>query len=158
MLQRDAPEQPSGGLAITKDLASGGFFFAAGAVLWFLSRDLAMGTSSQPGSGYLPTVLGILLMILGAGIAGRERIAGTKSETVKRPALRPFLAVLGIFVFTVLIESAGFIISASILVALGLAGCGRFRIFELLALAAGLVGINVLIFVVGLGQRIPLLP
>lgn len=156
--QHSTQGKPGRGGGITNDLASGGFFFAAGAAFWTLSRDLAMGTSSQPGPGYLPTILGVLLMILGAGIVARDWVAATKSEAVVRPAFRPFLAALGIFAFAVMIEPAGFIITASVLVALGLAACGRFRVPELLALGVVLVGVNILIFVIGLGQRIPLLP
>lgn len=158
MPKHDGPDKSGPGGVVRSDLVSGGFFFATGAVLWILSRGLDMGTSHRPGAGYLPTILGVLLMIIGAWVGGRDLIVATKSETVPRPAFRPFLAVFGIFAFALLIEPAGFIISASTLVALGFAACGRFRILELLVLAAALVGVSILIFVVGLGQRIPLVP
>jgi hypothetical protein len=82
----------------------------------------------------------------------------SKSETATWPVFRPFLAVLGIFVFAGLIETLGFIISAALLIVLGLAACGRSRAIELVVLTVVLVGLNILIFIVGLGQRIPLLP
>jgi hypothetical protein len=45
-----------------------------------------------------------------------------------------------------------------LLIVLGLAACGRSRAIELVVLTVVLVGLNILIFIVGLGQRIPLLP
>jgi putative tricarboxylic transport membrane protein len=144
--------------SVTNDLIAGAFFVLVGVTLAVLSRDLSLGTNTQPGPGYLPMALGVLLSLLGAIICGRDLMHSSKSETATWPVFRPFLAVLGIFVFAGLIETLGFIISAALLIVLGLAACGRSRAIELVVLTVVLVGLNILIFIVGLGQRIPLLP
>ncbi|MNZ70215.1 Tripartite tricarboxylate transporter TctB family protein [compost metagenome] len=72
--------------------------------------------------------------------------------------MRPFLAVAGIAAFALLIEPLGFIAAAFVLILLACIAYGRIRPVEVLLLSAVLILACILIFVVGLGQRIPLLP
>jgi putative tricarboxylic transport membrane protein len=143
---------------LTNDLLSGAFFMAVGVIMAALSRNLPFGTNSQPGSGYLPLIIAVLLCVLGAAIAIRDLSARTRSEAFVAPRARPFLAIVGILGFGGLIEPLGFLISALFLITMALAAYGRIRIVELLGLATFLIAACILIFIVGLGQRIPLLP
>lgn len=143
---------------ITNDMLAGGFFMLCAVAIFVFSRNLTLGSSFQPGAGYLPTGIAVLLMVFGLVIAGPDLIGRARSAAFAAPKARPFLVVLGILAFGLLIKPLGFILAALVLIGLAFAAYGRVRIVELALLSFVLVGACILIFIVGLGQRIPLLP
>ncbi len=142
----------------TNDLIAAGFFLACAVAFFVFSRNLTVGTHFQPGARYLPLGISALLAGLAVVIALPELTARSGGVPFVAPKARPFLAVLGIFAFALLIEPLGFILAALALVALAFVAYGRIRPVEFALFSAGLIGACVLIFIVGLGQRIPLLP
>jgi len=117
-----------------------------------------MGTNFQPGPGYMPTVIAALMFALGIALILQDLLGKTRSEVWEAPKLRPFLAVAGIVGFALLIEPLGFVAAAFVLIVLACIAYGRIRPVEVLLLSAVLIIACILIFVVGLGQRIALLP
>ena len=60
-------------MIIRADHISGFFFIAFGVAIIALSHDLPIGSLSFPGSGFLPTLVAGLLIVLGAAIMLRAR-------------------------------------------------------------------------------------
>ncbi|MHA6729198.1 tripartite tricarboxylate transporter TctB family protein [Devosia sp. A369] len=143
---------------ITEDMLAGGFFVLCAVAIFVFSRNLTLGNSFQPGAGYLPTGIAALLLVLGLIIAGPDLLDRTRGLAFTAPKMRPFLAVLGILAFGLLIKPLGFILAALVLITPAFAAYGRVRLLELALLSLVLVVACILIFIVGLGQRIPLLP
>ncbi|WP_425903641.1 tripartite tricarboxylate transporter TctB family protein [Agrobacterium radiobacter] len=146
------------GSKLTANILSGVFFLVAAAGLYYGARPLSMGTNFQPGPGYMPTVIAALMFALGIALLLQDLLGKTPSEAWAAPKMRPFLAVAGIAGFALLIEPLGFIAAAFVLILLACIAYGRIRPVEVLLLSAVLILACILIFVVGLGQRIPLLP
>ena len=143
---------------VTANMLSGVFFVLVAAGFYVGSRNLGMGTNFQPGPGYMPTIIAALMLCLGILLLAQDFWSETQSEAWVAPKVRPFLAVAGIIGFALLIERVGFIGAALFLIVLACIAYGRIRPLEVLLLAAALIAACILIFVVGLGQRIPLLP
>lgn len=158
LLGRKTEEASGEGRVITNDMLAGAFFIGCAVVIFSLSRSLTLGTSFQPGAGYLPTGIAALLLLLGIAIALPDILRKTSGEAFVIPRARPFLAPVAILVFGVLIQPLGFIISAFALIALAFVAYGKVRLIELVSLSVVLISACILVFVVGLGQRIPLLP
>lgn len=106
----------------------------------------------------MPTVIAALMFALGIALILQDLLGKTRSEVWEAPKLRPFLAVAGIVGFALLIEPLGFVAAAFVLIVLACIAYGRIRPVEVLLLSAVLIIACILIFVVGLGQRIALLP
>ena len=92
---------------LTGDLLAGVTFVAIGAVFIALGRDLRFGSVGQPGPGFLPVLLSVILIALGSALVLSHLLAKGSGEGVTRPKARPFLAAIGLFAFTALIEPAG---------------------------------------------------
>ena len=60
-------------MTVRADHVSGLAFIGIGALIIALSGDLSFGSLSFPGSGFLPTILASLLMILGVALMLRAR-------------------------------------------------------------------------------------
>jgi hypothetical protein len=142
-------------LGRNRDFWAGLMFFAFGTVAIFVARDYPFGRLLRMGSGYFPTLMGAILVLLGIYIMGKgllrsEKIPGNWSG-------RAFILLpLMILVFGFLIERAGFIPALAVL-AFGSAAASReFRWGEVLLLAAFLTVLCVALFIWGLGLPYPL--
>jgi len=144
--------------ALTANILSGIFFILVAGCFYAGSSNLGMGTNFQPGPRYMPTIIAALIFSLGVVLLVQDLRATTRSERWEMPRLRPFLAVGGILGFALLIEPAGFIVAALFLIVTSSLAYGRLKLLDTLLLATVLIAACILIFVVGLGQRIPLLP
>jgi hypothetical protein len=139
----------------SKDFWSGILFIAFGcAGLWF-GAEYRIGSAAQMGPGYFPLMMSLALVGIGGLIAGRAVIF--PGEQIERIAIRPQVLILAaIIVFGLLIERVGLAISvAAVAVVSGLAAQGMRRL-ELAVLAIALAAGCVLLFVVVLGQPIPI--
>lgn len=130
---------------------------ATGAAALLLARRYPPGTAADLGPGFLPALLGGLLLLLGLLIAA----GACRGPRIPYPALplRPLLAVLGgVVLFGLLLGRAGLLVASGTLVLLasaGLRGAGwRAALIEAVVLA----GLCVVIFVHGLGLRLPVWP
>ena len=140
-----------------RDFFAGAIFllFGLGAVV--VSRDYPMGTALHMGSGYLPFVLGALLLILGAVICIKSLVlAGDAIESI---GLRPLLLVLlAIGAFAVSVEPIGLVAATVLMTVIGAAASPESRWREVVVLTLALLGMAVGVFAYGLGLPFTLLP
>src|SRR5512143_4110602 len=98
-----------------KDFFAGLLFIAFGVAAIVIGSNYALGTAARMGPGYFPRILGILLVTLGAVLAGRA----TRLHGVPMPRLkwRPTLVVLGsVVLFGFIVEQAGLLVSTVVLI------------------------------------------
>lgn len=143
-----------------RDFWSGLIFIGVGTAFAAGAASYGFGTSNEPGPGYLPYGLGILLALLGLLITVKSlTIATLVGEPVGQIAWRPLVLVLGsIILFAFLLPRAGMFISLPILVITSALAGDEFHLHEVLASATVLTVGSWLIFIKGLGVAIPLLP
>jgi len=90
-----------------RDVWAGLLFIGLGAFAIVHSYDYPIGTLTQMGPGYFPTILGGMMMLCGATIALGAVLFRT-TERISRPNLRGVLAIAGSVVgFAVLLDRIG---------------------------------------------------
>jgi len=138
-----------------RDFWSGLMFFLTGAAAVLVARDYPFGRLLRMGSGFFPTVLGVILMLFGIsimlkGLRWNEKIRGTWS--LRALIVLPLITAL----FGVLMDRAGFIPALAVL-AFGSAAAGNeFKWGEALLLTAFMTMLSVAVFILGLGLPYPL--
>ena len=144
-----------GELEKNRDFWAGLLFFFFGAAAVFIARDYSFGRLLRMGSGFFPTVLGVILMLFGIyilikGLRRNQKIQGNWS--VRALIVLPAITLL----FGVLLERAGFVPALAAL-AFGSAAAGKeFKWGEVLIMTAFLTGLCAAVFVLGLGLPYPL--
>lgn len=120
------------------------------------ARDYGLGTAFRMGSGYFPTVLGGLLVVI--GLVSLTRAALRAGEPLPPLRLKGLLAVTAAtLAFGVLVRGAGLVVALPLLVVGSAAASARFRWGPALALAAGLTLFCTGVFLKGLGVPLPVL-
>ena len=140
---------------------SGVMFIAFGLFFVGFARQYDMGTAARMGPAYFPTVLGLLLVVIGALVAftGLKKEPGEGHGAVDRFHFKPLLLVLGAVVaFGALLRPGGLIVALAALIFISSFGSGEFKWKEIVPLAAGLVVLVLAVFIWGLGLTIPVLP
>ncbi len=134
-----------------KDLCAGLLFMAIGATAVAVAAHYPFGATRNMGPGYFPVVLGGILILLGAVIAGRA-IRSREIATLPTVRIRPLLLVtLSLLVFAALLERFGLVPAIVAAVVVSCLGGHDLRWREVLLLAAILAAGSVLIFHIGLG-------
>lgn len=128
-----------------RDFWSGLMFLAFGVGFVVVARTYSMGTAVRMGPAYFPTVLGMVLAVLGAVILFKS-FSGERAA-VPPLALRPlFLVLLAILLFGLLLKPLGLVFSTFVLTIVGAYAGHEFRWREVLILAAVLAAFAVLVF------------
>lgn len=144
-------------LYINQDVVAGLMFAAFGvAGLWF-GRELPVGAALRMGPGYMPRLLCYGLLLLGVVIAAKGAIVA--GERIERWHWRPLVVVsIAVLTFALLLEPSGLVVATAAIVLIGALGGPQFRLFEVLALAAGLAIAAVALFVIALKLPMPIWP
>jgi hypothetical protein len=132
-----------------------GLFFAG------FAQQYDLGTAARMGPAYFPTVLGLLLMAIGAFVAfkGLRLEADEGHGHVDKFHFKPLVLVLGaVIAFGLLLRPAGLIVALLALIFVSSLGSGEFKLKEILPLAIGLCLLVLAVFIWGLGLTIPVLP
>jgi hypothetical protein len=138
-----------------RDFLAGSLFIAAGAVFFWVSRNYGLGTGRRMGPGYFPTMLSVLLMLIGAGVL---LVSLRSEEQVAGFAWRGFISVIvGSVLFGLLIRDAGILVAVAVLVLVSAAGNPRTRWLPMAGLAVGMAAFCYGIFIKLLGLPIPVL-
>jgi hypothetical protein len=140
----------------SKDFWTGFIYIAFGTGAILIGRDYAMGTALKMGPAYFPTVLGALLVVIGAIAVIRAFIAdGTPIGGFAYKALA--LTLGSILLFGFIVRGAGLSVAVPLLVIISACASLHFHWLSTLALAAGLAVFCILVFVTGLGVPLPII-
>ena len=139
-----------------KDFWTGIIYIFFGSSAALLGREYGMGTALKMGAGYFPTILGVLLTLIGFIALVRSFIE--PGSAIGGIAFKGLLLVVGsTLVFGLMVRGAGLAIALPVLVIMSAYASVHFRWGLSLALAAGLTVFCVLVFVKGLGVPLPTL-
>ena len=145
------------GIRSRQDFLAGLLFVFFGAFALYLARAYPMGSAMRMGPGYFPTILGGMLVVLGAAVLVRSLIL--PGEAIGRSALMPLVLVLAsVALFAVTVERLGIVVSVVLVVFVSSLASGRFKWLEVSLLAAVMVALAVGLFTKGLGLPFKILP
>jgi Tripartite tricarboxylate transporter TctB family len=140
-----------------RDVIGGGIVLAIGAAFLLLGRDLDFGDSFQMGPGYFPTVLSVLMMILGAVMIFQGRRGARAEGALQHVPWPGLLSVIGSVVFFGLTIRGLGLGPAVALVVLATASASRYsRWGTSVLLALGMTAFSTLLFVFALGLPLPI--
>lgn len=139
-----------------KDVLAGGIFIVLGAIFALGSLTYDLGTPARMGPGYVPLLLGLVLVGLGILIIAKGFIAGT-GEAIGDVDWRALVLItVALLFFGLTVRGLGVVAAlfgASLLTALARSQTSP---REALLIATGLTAVAVLIFIVALQLRLPL--
>jgi hypothetical protein len=139
-----------------KDFWTGLIYLFFGSSAIAIASDYGMGTALRMGAAYFPTVLGALLILIGAISVIRAFIV--PGTPIGAFAFKPLVMVVGsTLVFGLIVRGAGLAIALPVFVLVSAYASVHFRWGPSLALAAGLTLFCVLVFLKGLGVPLPTL-
>jgi len=143
------------GLLANRDFLAGLVFVLIGVLAVAVARDYPMGTAMRMGSGYFPTVLGGILVLLGAwvmarGLRSREPVKG---EWGWKPLA--FIA-LAFVLFGLLMPRLGLVPALAAAILASALGGREFRTKEALVLAAVMSAFTAVVLLVVLKMPYPL--
>jgi hypothetical protein len=140
-----------------EDFWAGLMFIGFGLLAVVVARDYPFGSTMRMGPGYFPTVLGGLMIVMGAIISIRS--TWVTGEGIRRFGWRGlFFLSLAFATYGFLIDTmdVGFVISIAAVVLLSTLASREFNWVESLWLAALLVLGTVAVFIWGLDMPYPL--
>jgi len=139
-----------------KDFLAGSLFIAIGVVAVAVARNYPFGTAMRMGSGYFPSVLGGILILLGAWVMARGLRSGEKLKSAW--GWKPLaLVALSIVLFGFVMPRFG-LIPALVAVLFVSALAGReFRLKEVLVLTAVLCAFAIVVLLYVLKMPYPLI-
>ena len=142
--------------ASRNDLAAGAMFVAFGAYFALEATRYEFGTPFRMGPGFMPIVLGAVLIALGMAVAAKG--FGKPDEEAAPPwPWRGLVLVLGtIIFFAATIRGLGFVPVVLISGFATALSSSRNNLVQALIISVGLCLLCYLIFVVGLGMLVPL--
>jgi len=143
-----------------RDLISGVFWLAIGMILSIWSSGYEIGSLVQPGPGFLPLGLGILLILLSLIVLLEAKKSSATGQAASLPSTaggwkRVAYTVLVLILTASFYEKAGYLLTFFLLMMLLMAGAGgqSWKRILLVALFSTL-GVH-LVFVLLLGQPLP---
>lgn len=143
-----------------QDFGAGLIFIVVGAAFTWGATEYEFGTSAEPGPGYFPFCLGVLIAIVGAALVGRSLIGKEgRDGRIGAIAYKPLGIIVGsVALFGFTLPHLGLFIALPLLVVTSAMSSDEFRLREALASAAVLTGASWAVFSWGLALAIPLWP
>jgi hypothetical protein len=134
----------------SRNFLVGAMFATVGTAAILIGRDYELGTAGRMGPAYFPSIIGLLLVLV--GVAGIVRSLLAPGEPMERFAVRQLALVGGAVVaFALLLRGAG-LVPAVIVLVMGSGYASRdFHAGRFAMLAAGLALFASLVFIQGLG-------
>ena len=128
----------------------GAMFTAVGAAAVLFGREHAMGEAGRMGPAYFPTILGVLMILV--GVAAFVRALLRQGEALERFHLKQLALVAGSVVgFGLILRGAGLAPAVMLLVLGSGLASEQFNVKRFSLLAVGLAVFATLVFVKGLG-------
>jgi hypothetical protein len=142
-----------------KNFWAGIMFIAFGLFFAGFGTQYAIGTAAQMGPGYVPTVLGVIVILLGIAISVGGLFGKATAENVDKFAFPKILLIVGsVVLFAILLKPLGLIISLLVLVAVSSYASHEFSWRVMLVNAIVLTALCVVVFVGVLKLRFQLWP
>lgn len=144
-----------------KDFWSGLMFILVGVSFTWGATNYKLGNSANPGPGYFPFGLGILMALLGGLVLFKALTLETDGgDRIGAFAWRPLLVILGaVVLFGLLLERTGLVIALPALVLVSsLASAEDFGWKGAVVAAVVLTVLSWAVFVLGLKLSIPMWP
>jgi hypothetical protein len=142
-----------------KDFWAGLLFAAFGLFFSGFGTRYTFGSAARMGPGYFPTVLGVILVILGAVIALSALSAKAEEHHVAKFDWRTIALVLGsVVLFGVLLNRAGLIIALIAVVMVSSYASHEFGWKAALINTVALITLCLAVFVYALSLQFPLWP
>lgn len=139
-----------------KDFWTGLIYIVVGASAMLIARDYSMGTAIKMGPAYFPTILGGLLIGIGALSVSRSFVvSGTPVGAFAFKGLT--LIIFSILLFGLTVRGAGLAVTLPLLVIMSAVASAKFRWRPTLIMTAGLTVFCVLVFLKGLGIPLPVI-
>ena len=140
------------------DVESGVFFTVIGVIALLLSTRYPFGSAARMGPGFFPVILSVIMTGLGIAIL----ISGLRTKKPVFPEafdMKSLGAVtLSIVLFGVLLLRAGLLITVPLSVFVASFAQPRVNWRKTLVIALAITAFCWLVFIAGLGLRIPVLP
>lgn len=139
-----------------KDFWTGIIFLFFGLAAVFIGQDYQMGTAGRMGPAYFPTILGSLLAVI--GLIAVVRSLMRPGDAVGKFHIKEIVLILSaVVLFGLLMRGAGLVPAVLVLVLLSAYASPKFTWAPSVAIALGLAGFSVLVFVKLLGLPMPIL-
>ena len=138
-----------------KDLIAGAIFIVVGTTFFFWSSRYRMGSATNMGPGYFPSLLGIVLSLFGVGAVTKGILSQTPDPLPDHKILPLIFLVAGVVSFGLLINSAGFVIASFVCLFLVCYQRWRTKPLEVFLIFVGLTTFNYLVFVYAFGMTMP---
>lgn len=138
-----------------KDFWTAVIYIAVGSVFLIVSRDYPLGSALKMGPAYFPTVLSVLLILI--GMISLARAFLQQGAPIGGFTFRGLLLVTAAtLLFGLIVRGAGLMIALPLLVMISAYASVKFRWIESLALAAGITLFCIVVFLKGLGVPLPI--
>jgi hypothetical protein len=142
-----------------KNFWAGVMFIAFGLFFSGFGSQYEIGTAARMGPGYVPTALGVIVILLGVALSAGALFAKAADEKVGKFAFREIILIIGsVVLFGVLLRPLGLIISLLVLVAVSSYASHEFSWRGMLVNAVVLTVLCVVVFVWLLKLRFQLWP
>jgi len=142
-----------------RDFNAGLLFMAIGAFFGIYARDYSLGTATRMGPGYFPTLLAVIMFALGLIVFVMAFLKAEEQEPPESTDWRGFGLILGaVFLFSIVLPFAGFIIAVLLLVGLSALASQESKPKETVILAVAMVMFGLAVFGYGLELQFPVIP
>jgi hypothetical protein len=142
-----------------KDFWAGVMFVLFGGFFAGFGTQYTFGTAARMGPGYFPTVLGVILMILGIVVAVSGMSSKNAEEKVDKFAWDVMLLILGsLTLFGVLLNPLGLILSLFVLVMVASYASHEHKWVASIGNSAVLIALCLFVFVYALKLQFQLWP
>lgn len=133
-----------------RNFCVGAMFSTVGVAAVLIGRSYAMGSAGRMGPAYFPTVLGVLLAIIGVVAIIRSLLK--PGEAMEKFAFRELALILGsVVAFGLVLRGAGLAPAVLLLVLGSGLASKQFHLGRFLAVGLGLSVFATLVFIKGLG-------
>jgi len=140
-----------------KDILAGSVFIAFGLFFAVVSTTYEVGSPLNMGPGYIPLVLGGILVLLGIIVVAKGLVAGEGETIGTVPWRSAALVVVAVVFFGATVRGLGLVPALFVATLLSAFAGHRAGVIPAVVIAGGLTMLCVLIFVVALQLRVPLI-
>ena len=153
-----------------KDVAAGLLFVAIGLATAVVASEYPLGTMRSIGPGYFPIMLGVVLALLGAGVAYQGlsfsgtvdpagEAAAASAEEDDGIAVRPLIMItLAVVAFGLTVRPFGLAVATVALVTLASLAGREYRLLNIVLLSVGLIALSWITFIYLLGLPMTIWP